>query len=1036
MTSRHYFYRNAKLLSRRFNIPLSLQYPRGSTSQWENETLRLRSIVAQQRERKLEEQRRVREQRHRDEKEQIIGDLIRWRQGGLVGAFTLKPQHVSFQELLPVIRDITLEYRITLTTNGKGYTLNGNTYLRLMDILGGVESKDETKSDQEFASEITPHTEIILNKVRESRTERKHGGFFPYLSLHSFDLSRQQIFRKEDEIKEGTKNNCLIHSLESANVDKKIIKKIKQSCMTRNIPQNKFKKICEDNKMRISIKHANNKTKYYGDKKYKAVKIGLLENHYFLIEKIPITKYAFTHDLEDRAIKNAKGDRDKTRHIDTFTAVSILIANRKKFLKSFNISKEILSTVHSNSASDFDELYAPSKNEYREIKPRNRTSEVKKRTVLTFDSETITEGELHVPFLCHYYNPLKPDKTYEFRGRKCMLEMLESLTDDNYLLYAHNASYDFNFVAPYLSRMSIINPNNSLMSCKGFFYNKRLKKKINIEIRDSYKLISKPLRDFGRCFKLDQAKEIMPYSLQTEKNISSRFIPISECAKAKELKKSEDYKLFMENCKKWSCIQFGNIDIVKYASVYCRIDCVVLSKGLEIFRGWMLEATKLDIYNVLTIPSLAHKYMVKMGCYDGVCEISSVSRSFIQKCLVGGRVMLANNKKIIREGKIADFDGVSLYPSSMQRLGDIGGFLKGTPKVWSPTVDLEKVDGYFVEVEITGLKHKQRFPLASKVENGIRTFTNDIIGQKLFIDKIALEDLVKFQGAEYKVIKGYYFNEGRNPKIKEVINFLFNERLKKKEQKNPIQEVYKLIMNAVYGKTLMKPITKETVILDSEKMKNKYVNFNFSMIDSFYKIHDSDKYLIKKLKAIDDHFNICHVGIEILSMSKRIMNEVMNLAEENDIEIFYQDTDSMHMNQCDIKPLTDAYRLKYNRELVGKSLGQFHDDFSLKGCAKPYSSLFVGLGKKCYLDKLHGTDSEGKEHTQYHLRLKGVPNSTVKYEAAKKFNSDFSKMYKHMFNGENVEFDLLEGGDRVRFKKYNNLSIGSIAEFKRNIQFT
>jgi len=48
------------------------------------------------------------------------------------------------------------------------------------------------------------------------------------------------------------------------------------------------------------------------------------------------------------------------------------------------------------------------------------------------------------------------------------------------------------------------------------------------------------------------------------------------------------------------------------------------------------------------------------------------------------------------------------------------------------------------------------------------------------------------------------------------------------------------------------------------------------------------------------------------------MNEVMCTAEDNDVEIYYQDTDSMHLNVDDIDTLKNAFRLKYNRELEGK----------------------------------------------------------------------------------------------------------------------
>ena len=39
----------------------------------------------------------------------------------------------------------------------------------------------------------------------------------------------------------------------------------------------------------------------------------------------------------------------------------------------------------------------------------------------------------------------------------------------------------------------------------------------------------------------------------------------------------------------------------------------------------------------------------------------------------------------------------------------------------------------------------------------------------IYIDKVGLEDLITFHDAEFEIIDGYYFNEGRNNKINNVI---------------------------------------------------------------------------------------------------------------------------------------------------------------------------------------------------------------------------------------------------------------------------
>ena len=81
-------------------------------------------------------------------------------------------------------------------------------------------------------------------------------------------------------------------------------------------------------------------------------------------------------------------------------------------------------------------------------------------------------------------------------------------------------------------------------------------------------------------------------------------------------------------------------------------------------------------------------------------------------------------------------------------------------------------------------------------------------------------------------------------------------------------------------------------------------------------------------------------------MSKRIMNEVMTLSEDLGLSIWYQDTDSMHINYEEVAALAIAFKEKCNRELIGEDMSQFHIDFDLAGaCGEIYSteSYFQGL---------------------------------------------------------------------------------------------
>ena len=55
---------------------------------------------------------------------------------------------------------------------------------------------------------------------------------------------------------------------------------------------------------------------------------------------------------------------------------------------------------------------------------------------------------------------------------------------------------------------------------KATCYNPKAKKEIDIIVKGSYKLIPMPLRDFGKCFKLDVNKEVMPHGVYTCENVN------------------------------------------------------------------------------------------------------------------------------------------------------------------------------------------------------------------------------------------------------------------------------------------------------------------------------------------------------------------------------------------------------------------------------------------------------------------------------------------------------------------------------------
>ena len=84
------------------------------------------------------------------------------------------------------------------------------------------------------------------------------------------------------------------------------------------------------------------------------------------------------------------------------------------------------------------------------------------------------------------------------------------------LLIAHNSDYDCRFISEYLQNVKPIVKSDKFLQSKATYYNPKSKKTVII-VQGSYKLIPMALRAFGKCFKLDLSKEVMPYSVYTLK---------------------------------------------------------------------------------------------------------------------------------------------------------------------------------------------------------------------------------------------------------------------------------------------------------------------------------------------------------------------------------------------------------------------------------------------------------------------------------------------------------------------------------------
>lgn len=958
------------------------------------------------------------------------------------------------------------KYKLLLNVGGVNYTLTRFNQKRLLQFANNnfVAYEETTESDGAVVAQIINEPNITFNYVEPVSilNINNAGEFFKYYNNTNMNLIRYGIYENKYALLKETDKICLVKALRVGGLDDEKYTMLKTMVKDANIPFTQITKICETLRIQISVRRIKRKNgesdktifgKQY-DEKYN---IGLLDKHYFIDEETSYRKLMSEYYPNNNWTKSVKKDAK----IDSFNIIKLLLSDKQYITQIPYVDLE--NTAFYKLVDDEILTLKYNEKDCSLIKNESELKATKKVFIkknIFFDFETYTdENNFHIPYLCCMCYTLNDESLRQkaFIGIDCGKQMLlylkKAFPQDNILLQliAHNATYDYQFIVKYLHNFKEIKRGNRMLSANGSFFGKE------IHIKCSYHLISTSLSKFGEMFRLEQCKEVMPYSLYNEVDLTLPC-PIHKVITGlnkhgHRYLKDKEVKPFLDNIEKWGLNDNGSFNLIHYSKKYCEMDCIVLMNGYNTFRKWILELTYinqdgtdsgkglgLDIDNLITSASLAHKYMIKNDCYEGIYQLGGIPQQFIQKCVVGGRTMSNSNKKYNIQGKIGDFDGVSLYPSAMKRMT---GWLKGLPKIIKDCSyeNVSKYDGYFVEVVINSIPLHRDFPLLScKNKDGIRDFTNDMTNKIIYMDKIMLEDAIHFQGInDFQIIRGYYFDEGFNSKINDTIDYLFETRKLKKKEKNPIQEIYKLIMNSAYGKSILKEQTTETRYFHNENEYKVYLDRNYDRIISTIYINDCSIIKVESIASINRHQNIAQVGVSVLSWSKRIMNEVICLGEDIGLKLFYQDTDSIHMYQDDIEKLSDAFEKKYSRVLVGEELGQFHSDFEIKYDGKKakevHSTHLIVLGKKCYIDRLVGLDDNNNEIIDYHIRLKGVPNSTIEYEINNQQIGDAIKLYEKLYGDETINFDLTEGHGKARFQIQKNFGIKTLEKFDRKISF-
>ena len=379
----------------------------------------------------------------------------------------------------------------------------------------------------------------------------------------------------------------------------------------------------------------------------------------------------------------------------------------------------------------------------------------------------------------------------------------------------------------------------------------------------------------------------------------------------------------------------------------------------------------------------------------------------------------------LKTAKLVDFDAVSLYPSAIARLyafwgapeylpedfvnKDVRWLLASTALEAEQPTEVHPLSGFTISCKIKRLGKELKFPLLCYKEDGKCKWTNSARpDQVVVINEIDARMLVKFHEADIEVIDGYVWKGGKDFSCQSAVKNLFDLRKQAKAIGSPLQEAVKLILNSAYGKSVLKMINKEKHYVPPTELEG-FLKKHASSVLEYYKTAGR-LYCVEVRTQYFDQVNDGEPelypnwwGARILSMSKMIMAEVMCLAEDIGVEIYYTDTDSMIMdneNGNALVALGDAFEEHYHRKLIGNDLGQFHSDFALPGSVEtPYGSEGIFIAKKIYAVKLVGKNKDGEPIEGFHLRMKGVPDWSYKWE-------DYKKLFSTHDLTAGIKFDL------------------------------
>ena len=581
------------------------------------------------------------------------------------------------------------------------------------------------------------------------------------------------------------------------------------------------------------------------------------------------------------------------------------------------------------------------------------------------------------------------------------------------------------------------------------FMSSSLEKLVSNLPRESLKYTSKHFK--GLKLDLMAKKGVYPYDYMDSFKKFKEQLPTKEefySILNDEHISDEDYQHAQNVWNKFNLKNMG-----EYHDLYLQSDILLLADVFESFRKTCLEYYKLDPCHYFTSPGLSWDAMLKMTNIKLELMTDIDMYLFIEKGMRGGVSYIANrygeaNNKYMKEYDekapskyIMYLDANNLYGWAMSQYLPTGGFRWMTEKQINK-INLDKYKdnskkGLILEVDLEYPKElhdlHNDYPLAAekiKVTNDMLSDYSKKISDKYNISTGLVHKLIPTLSNKNKYVIHYrnlqlYISLGlkltkihrvlefnQSPWLKQYIDFNTEKR---KNAKNAFEkDFFKLMNNAVYGKTMENIRKRVDVRLVTDEKKLMKLASKPTYVSS--KIFNENLVAVHKIKETLTLNKPAYVGMCILDLSKTLMydfhyNYIKDKYKEK-ARLLFTDTDSLtyEIEAKDVYkdfwkdkdrfdnsdyPESSPYFDKTNKKVIGK--------FKDEAAGVPICE-FVGLRSKMY--------SYIKDDNKGGKTAKGINKNIIK-------NNITHENYKYiLFNDEQMYH-------KIKTIRSNNHEIGS-----------